>query len=196
MELLNMSLFSDDFDASCLVHPIGSFASCVAEKTRNTTQQSLPGTASSTRPLRRSLAAAAPHDALHRRRHGDGLVLRCKERLEANVDDLATTVTGGQTLLVLLFREAKVSTLRFDAAANTFRVFSLHWFEQHEKRTRPQCTPTTYNAPRLFVDPDGRCIFVLVYDRLMWVIPLVCGAGLSAAAPHAQCQDGVVPDRA
>ena len=117
----------------------------------------------------------------------DGLVLRCKERLEANVEDLATTVIDGQTLLVLLFREAKVSTLRFDAAENAFRVFSLHWFEQHEKRTRPQCTPTAYNAPRLFVDPDGRCIFVLVYDRLMWVIPLVCGAGLSGrgASPAA-----------
>ncbi|KAL7722054.1 Cleavage and polyadenylation specificity factor subunit [Entamoeba marina] len=102
----------------------------------------------------------------------NGLVIRCCETLEANVVDVGSVNLNGKTLLILLFKEAKISILQYNPSSNSFEIVSLHCFEQPEHRRKEKLTPTTYLPPRMFIDPDARCIILLCYDRMMWVIPL------------------------
>ncbi|GAB1225092.1 hypothetical protein ENUP19_0241G0027 [Entamoeba nuttalli] len=101
-----------------------------------------------------------------------GLQVRCKEVTEANIIQIGNVEVNHVMMLVLLFKEAKVSVLRYDETNNKFVIHSLHCFELPLKRMQEGLTPTTYTDPRLLIDKRGRCISLICYDRLMWVIPL------------------------
>ncbi|ELP95261.1 hypothetical protein EIN_430670 [Entamoeba invadens IP1] len=101
-----------------------------------------------------------------------GLSIRFKERCEANIVDVGYAVVKGVSFLILLFKQARLSVMRYNTETNRFVVHSLHCFEYPELRIREKCTPTAYDDPRMFIDKKGRCISLLCYDRLLWVIPL------------------------
>ena len=101
-----------------------------------------------------------------------GLEIQLKEILEGNIIQIESIKVNDEMLLILLFKEAKVSIMRYNEEQNIFKIKSLHCFEHENKRIREKFTTTTYNDPRLLIDKRGRCISLICYDRMMWVIPL------------------------
>ena len=73
-------------------------------------------------------------------------------------------------LLILGFEEAKIVTMVYDPLSNSFATVALHSFEREEFSTR-----MTYNELRVIVDPEYRCVLVMLPYGKVGVLPLKTG---------------------
>ena len=111
---------------------------------------------------------------------GERVQLIEKETLQANITILDSVTFNNKTFLILVFCNAKVGIMEFNKEINKFEIYSLHclenypeeYFREEENQERVNSPPTTSYEPRLYVDPKGRCLTLIVFDSVMWIIPL------------------------
>lgn len=67
--------------------------------------------------------------------------------------------------IVLSFHNAKLSIVEYDPETHDLKTMSMHCFDDEDFRDH-------LNAPLVRVDPEDRCIAMLIYNRQIVVIPL------------------------
>jgi len=72
--------------------------------------------------------------------------------------------------LVMSFQEAKLSIVEYNPENHDLKTISMHYFEDDE--LRDGCVTNHLFPPIVRVDPDSRCIAMLVYGRQIVIIPL------------------------
>ena len=128
-----------------------------------------------------------PNLLLCRQRHIDlyrvidkKLELICSRRLHGTIESLAvlndpysasapSTSSSTSSAVLLTFRDAKVSVLRWNERRRDFDTTSLHYFESDVSlKAGRACFPS---PPFCTVDPDGRCAAVIMYRHQMAILP-------------------------
>ncbi|KAG7296755.1 hypothetical protein JYU34_020690 [Plutella xylostella] len=74
----------------------------------------------------------------------------------------------GRDLLLLSFREAKLSVVQYDPQVHNLVTLSMHYFEEDDMKNGWTTHP---HIPYIRVDPSGRCCVMLLYGRKLAVIP-------------------------
>lgn len=72
--------------------------------------------------------------------------------------------------LVLSFHDAKLSIVEYNPEAHDLKTISMHYFE--DDMLRDGCVTNHISAPIVRVDPENRCISMLVYGRHIVIIPI------------------------
>ena len=81
---------------------------------------------------------------------------------------LITEQGRGKSLLLLAFKDAKVSVLEYDPSLHDLITVSIHYFEREEFKTR--FTVLNYE-PKLQVDPQNSCAMLYFYEEYFAIIP-------------------------
>ncbi|XP_063370441.1 cleavage and polyadenylation specificity factor subunit 1 [Cydia amplana] len=90
--------------------------------------------------------------------------------LWGNVMSLASVKnpSSGRDLLLVSFREAKLSVLQYDPQTNNLITLSMHYFEEEDMKNGWTTHP---HIPWIRVDPEGRCAVMLLYGKKLAVLP-------------------------
>ncbi|KAL0244596.1 hypothetical protein GEMRC1_008678 [Eukaryota sp. GEM-RC1] len=78
---------------------------------------------------------------------------------------------GAVDSLVLLFESAKLSIVGVNDQFELVTI-SIHSFEHLYSIQDVPCLPASYQPPKLAVDPDHRCIALLLFDNTVAIVPL------------------------
>lgn len=78
--------------------------------------------------------------------------------------------TNKRDSLVLSFHDAKLSIVEYDPEIHDLKTISMHYFEDEDLKDG-RVTNHLY-APIVRVDPEGRCIAMLVYGRHIVILPI------------------------
>uniref|UniRef100_A0A673HEF1 Cleavage and polyadenylation specificity factor subunit 1-like n=1 Tax=Sinocyclocheilus rhinocerous TaxID=307959 RepID=A0A673HEF1_9TELE len=104
-------------------------------------------------------------------RWGDGKSR--KEKLEQFVFEwmsMASVQLAGtnRDALLLSFKDAKLSVVEYDPGTHDLKTLSLHYFEEPELR---EGFVQNLHIPMVRVDPENRCVVMLVYGTCLVVLP-------------------------
>ena len=83
---------------------------------------------------------------------------------------LGNRTTCKRDSLVLGFNDAKLSIVEYNPETHDLKTISMHYFEDEE--LRDGCVTNHLNPPMVRVDPEDRCIAMLIYGRHIVVIPV------------------------
>uniref|UniRef100_A0A673HEC0 Cleavage and polyadenylation specificity factor subunit 1-like n=1 Tax=Sinocyclocheilus rhinocerous TaxID=307959 RepID=A0A673HEC0_9TELE len=70
--------------------------------------------------------------------------------------------------LLLSFKDAKLSVVEYDPGTHDLKTLSLHYFEEPELR---EGFVQNLHIPMVRVDPENRCVVMLVYGTCLVVLP-------------------------
>ncbi|XP_041971473.1 cleavage and polyadenylation specificity factor subunit 1 [Aricia agestis] len=76
--------------------------------------------------------------------------------------------SAGRDLLLLSFREAKLSVVQYDPQINNLVTLSMHYFEEDDMKGGWTTHP---HIPWIRVDPEFRCAVMLLYGKKLAVLP-------------------------
>ncbi|XP_030026309.2 cleavage and polyadenylation specificity factor subunit 1 [Manduca sexta] len=76
--------------------------------------------------------------------------------------------SAGRDLLLVSFREAKLSVLQYDPQTNNLITLSMHYFEEDDMKGGWTTHP---HIPWIRVDPECRCAVMLLYGKKLAVLP-------------------------
>ncbi|XP_047519601.1 cleavage and polyadenylation specificity factor subunit 1 [Pieris napi] len=76
--------------------------------------------------------------------------------------------SAGRDLLLVSFREAKLSVLQYDPQTNNLVTLSMHYFEEDDMKNGWTTHP---HIPWIRVDPEFRCAVMLLYGKKLAVLP-------------------------
>ncbi|XP_045761794.1 cleavage and polyadenylation specificity factor subunit 1 isoform X1 [Maniola jurtina] len=76
--------------------------------------------------------------------------------------------SAGRDLLLVSFKEAKLSVLQYDPQTNNLATLSMHYFEEEDMKGGWTTHP---HIPWIRVDPEFRCAVMLLYGRKLAVLP-------------------------
>ncbi|KAJ0171666.1 hypothetical protein K1T71_012429 [Dendrolimus kikuchii] len=76
--------------------------------------------------------------------------------------------SGGRDLLLVSFKEAKLSILQYDPQTNNLITLSMHYFEEDDMKGGWTVHP---HIPWIRVDPEARCAVMLLYGKKLAVLP-------------------------
>ncbi|XP_072946288.1 cleavage and polyadenylation specificity factor subunit 1 [Epargyreus clarus] len=76
--------------------------------------------------------------------------------------------SAGRDLLLVSFKEAKLSVLQYDPQVNNLITLSMHYFEEDDMKGGWTTHP---HIPWVRVDPDFRCAVMLLYGKKLAVLP-------------------------
>ncbi|KAL4709550.1 hypothetical protein ACJJTC_007281 [Scirpophaga incertulas] len=76
--------------------------------------------------------------------------------------------SSGRDLLLVSFREAKLSVLQYDPMTNNLVTLSMHYFEEDDMKGGWTTHP---HIPWIRVDPECRCAVMLLYGKKLAVLP-------------------------
>ncbi|XP_046972661.1 cleavage and polyadenylation specificity factor subunit 1 [Vanessa cardui] len=76
--------------------------------------------------------------------------------------------SAGRDLLLVSFKEAKLSVLQYDLQTNNLITLSMHYFEEDDMKGGWTTHP---HIPWIRVDPEFRCAVMLLYGRKLAVLP-------------------------
>ncbi|GBP39415.1 Cleavage and polyadenylation specificity factor subunit 1 [Eumeta japonica] len=76
--------------------------------------------------------------------------------------------SSGRDLLLMSFREAKLSVLQYDPTTNNLITLSMHYFEEDDMKGGWTSHP---HIPWIRVDPEFRCAVMLLYGKKLAVLP-------------------------
>ncbi|CAG4972278.1 unnamed protein product [Colias eurytheme] len=76
--------------------------------------------------------------------------------------------SAGRDLLLLSFREAKLSVVQYDPQTNNLITLSMHYFEEDDMKNGWTTHP---HIPWIRVDPEFRCAVMLLYGKKLAVLP-------------------------
>ncbi|XP_053620009.1 cleavage and polyadenylation specificity factor subunit 1 [Plodia interpunctella] len=74
----------------------------------------------------------------------------------------------GRDLLLVSFKEAKLSVLQYDPQTNNLITLSMHYFEEDDMKGGWTTHP---HIPWIRVDPEFRCAVMLLYGKKLAVLP-------------------------
>ncbi|CAB3240456.1 unnamed protein product [Arctia plantaginis] len=74
----------------------------------------------------------------------------------------------GRDLLLVSFKEAKLSVLQYDPQTNNLITLSMHYFEEDDMKNGWTTHP---HIPWIRVDPEARCAVMLLYGKKLAVLP-------------------------
>jgi len=141
----------------------------------------------------------------------DKLELICSRRLNGTIESLAViddpssasksssssssaSTPSTSSAIVLTFRDAKVSVLRWNERTWDFDTTSLHYFEGDVSlKTGRACFPM---PPFCAVDPDGRCAAVIMYRHQMAILPAMKDSSLYPSLIHEDMTENVMTSTA
>ncbi|XP_022837333.1 cleavage and polyadenylation specificity factor subunit 1 [Spodoptera litura] len=76
--------------------------------------------------------------------------------------------SAGRDLLLVSFREAKLSVLQYDPQTDNLITLSMHYFEEEDMKNGWTTHP---HIPWIRVDPECRCAVMLLYGKKLAVLP-------------------------
>ncbi|KAM3957206.1 cleavage and polyadenylation specificity factor subunit 1 [Aphomia sociella] len=76
--------------------------------------------------------------------------------------------SAGRDLLLLSFKEAKLSVVQYDPQTNNLITLSMHYFEEDDMKGGWTTHP---HIPWIRVDPEFRCAVMLLYGKKLAVLP-------------------------
>ncbi|XP_061384693.1 cleavage and polyadenylation specificity factor subunit 1 [Danaus plexippus] len=76
--------------------------------------------------------------------------------------------SAGRDLLLVSFKEAKLSVVQYDPQVNNLITLSMHYFEEDDMKGGWTTHP---HIPWIRVDPEFRCAVMLLYGRKLAVLP-------------------------
>ncbi|KAF9812733.1 hypothetical protein SFRURICE_005796 [Spodoptera frugiperda] len=76
--------------------------------------------------------------------------------------------SAGRDLLLVSFREAKLSVLQYDPQTDNLITLSMHYFEEDDMKNGWTTHP---HIPWIRVDPECRCAVMLLYGKKLAVLP-------------------------
>ncbi|KAL0860312.1 hypothetical protein ABMA27_009720 [Loxostege sticticalis] len=76
--------------------------------------------------------------------------------------------SAGRDLLLVSFKEAKLSVLQYDPQTNNLITLSMHYFEEDDMKNGWTTHP---HIPWIRVDPECRCAVMLLYGKKLAVLP-------------------------
>ncbi|CAH2098493.1 unnamed protein product [Euphydryas editha] len=76
--------------------------------------------------------------------------------------------SAGRDILLVSFKEAKLSVLQYDPQTNNLITLSMHYFEEDDMKGGWTTHP---HIPWIRVDPEFRCAVMLLYGRKLAVLP-------------------------
>ncbi|XP_063897189.1 cleavage and polyadenylation specificity factor subunit 1 [Helicoverpa armigera] len=90
--------------------------------------------------------------------------------LWGNVMSLASVrcPSAGRDLILVSFREAKLSVLQYDPQTDNLITLSMHYFEEDDMKNGWTTHP---HIPWIRVDPECRCAVMLLYGKKLAVLP-------------------------
>ncbi|KPJ17990.1 Cleavage and polyadenylation specificity factor subunit 1 [Papilio machaon] len=90
--------------------------------------------------------------------------------LWGNVMSIASVkcASAGRDLLLLSFKEAKLSIVQYDPQINNLVTLSMHYFEEDDMKGGWTTHP---HIPWIRVDPEFRCAVMLLYGKKLAVLP-------------------------
>lgn len=90
--------------------------------------------------------------------------------LWGNIMSLASVrcPSAGRDLLLVSFREAKLSVLQYDPQTDNLITLSMHYFEEDDMKNGWTTHP---HIPWIRVDPECRCAVMLLYGKKLAVLP-------------------------
>ncbi|XP_049880956.1 cleavage and polyadenylation specificity factor subunit 1 [Pectinophora gossypiella] len=90
--------------------------------------------------------------------------------LWGNVMSIAAVAcaSSGRDLLLISFREAKLSVVQYDPQTNNLITLSMHYFEEDDMKGGWTTHP---HIPWIRVDPECRCAVMLLYGKKLAVLP-------------------------
>ncbi|XP_013147048.1 PREDICTED: cleavage and polyadenylation specificity factor subunit 1 [Papilio polytes] len=90
--------------------------------------------------------------------------------LWGNVMSIASVkcVSAGRDILLLSFKEAKLSIVQYDPQINNLVTLSMHYFEEDDMKGGWTTHP---HIPWIRVDPEFRCAVMLLYGKKLAVLP-------------------------
>ncbi|XP_052749426.1 cleavage and polyadenylation specificity factor subunit 1 [Galleria mellonella] len=90
--------------------------------------------------------------------------------LWGNVMSMASvrSPSSGRDLLLVSFKEAKLSVLQYDPQTNNLITLSMHYFEEDDMKGGWTTHP---HIPWIRVDPEFRCAVMLLYGKKLAVLP-------------------------
>lgn len=83
---------------------------------------------------------------------------------------LGNKYTCKRDSLVLSFHDAKLSIVEYNPETHDLKTISMHYFEDED--LRDGCVTNHLHPPIIRVDPEDRCIAMLIYGRHIVVIPV------------------------
>ena len=112
-------------------------------------------------------------DAVGGERNDSKATLQCVGRYElyghAEAMVLMRPQGKDRDVLILVFRDAKLSVVEYNPAADELSTIAIFMFEDEELKRGRVSWPT---PPLLRVDPRRRCIALLVYESKLIIIPI------------------------
>ncbi|XP_060807779.1 cleavage and polyadenylation specificity factor subunit 1 [Amyelois transitella] len=76
--------------------------------------------------------------------------------------------SSGRDLLLVSFKEAKLSVVQYDPQTNNLITLSMHYFEEDDMKGGWTTHP---HIPWIRVDPEFRCAVMLLYGKKLAVLP-------------------------
>lgn len=78
------------------------------------------------------------------------------------------STSSGRDILLVSFREAKLSVLQYDPGTNNLITLSMHYFEEEDMKGGWTTHP---HIPWIRIDPEFRCAVMLLYGKKLAVLP-------------------------